>query len=238
MKIAGRIVLYLLLLIVVGGNLTSAFAQEQSCKCGTGCGCKKDSPSATCTCGTAHSMMMSHDHENVFLKMMDTMMMAMDAAPLDVSPEGNFLRQMIPHHEGAIEMAKYEISNGKDPQMIQLAKSILAEQQGEIAEMQTLLLLYPFKADKQAPTAYKAAMSATMDTMMGATPTDSLLSGKNVDCAFALVMLPHHQAAVDMATALLRFNPQGQVANYALRIISDQQIEIEQMASFIHKHCK
>lgn len=170
--------------------------------------------------------------------MMDTMMMAMDAAPLAASLEGNFLRQMIPHHEGAIEMAKYEITHGKDPQMLQLAKSILTEQQGEIAAMNALLRLYPLKTDTQPSTAYKSAVSATMDTMMNTTPTDSLLAEKSVDCAFALVMLPHHQAAVDMAVAFLRFNPKGQVANYALRIISDQQIEIQQMATYIHKHCK
>lgn len=236
MKITSRVLLSFSIMIITGGFLTSATGQERSCKCGIGCGCTKDNLSVTCKCGMDHSMMMSH--ENVFLKMMDTMMMAMDAVPLDASPEGNFLRQMIPHHEGAIEMAKYEIANGKDPQMLQLAKSILAEQQGEIVEMQALLRLYPLTANKQPSAEYKTAMSATMDTMMATTPTDSLLASKSIDCTFALVMLPHHQAAVDMAAALLRFNPQGQVANYALRIISDQQIEIEQMETYISKHCK
>lgn len=236
MNVVDKMLLYLSIIIVTGVSFTSALGQERSCKCGIGCSCKKDISSATCKCGMTHSMMMSH--KNDILKMMDTMMTAMDTAPLDASPEGNFLRQMIPHHEGAIEMAKYEIANGKDPQMLQLAKSILTEQQGEIAEMRALLRLYPLKTDEQPSPEYKVAMSATMDTMMAGTPTDSLLSGKNVDCTFALVMLPHHKAAVDMAVALLRFTPQGQVANYALRIISDQQIEIEQMREYISKHCK
>lgn len=233
MKIVYRI---LLIMIVVGGFFTFAIGQEQNCKCGAGCACKKNTASATCKCKTPHSMRGAG--ENIFLKMMDTMMMAMDTTSLGASSEGNFLRQMIPHHEGAIEMAKYEIANGKDPQMLQLAKSILTEQQGEIAEMQAMLRLYPFKADEQSSPGYNAAMSATMHAMMEMTPTDSQLAGKSVDCSFALVMLPHHQAAVDMAAALLRFNPQGQVGTYALRIISDQQIEIEQMAAYISKYCK
>lgn len=212
---------------------------EQNCKCGPSCACKSDSLSVACKCKMTHSMHdMTMSSENVFLKMMDTMMTAMDAAPLDAAAEGNFLRQMIPHHEGAVEMAKYEIAHGKDPQMLQLAKSILVEQQGEIAEMQAMLLFYPFKGSEQPSPEYNAAMSAAMNTMMSATPTDSQLSGNSVDCAFAQVMLPHHKAAVDMAAALLRFNSQGQVATYALRIISDQQIEIEQMATYISKHCK
>lgn len=236
MRTVHKMLLSLSILIIAGVFFTSVVGQEQSCKCSTGCTCQKDNPSGACKCKMSHSMMMSG--ENVFLKMMDTMMTAMDTAPLDASPEGNFLRQMIPHHEGAIEMAKYEIANGKDPQMLQLAKSILAEQQGEVAEMQAMLRLYPFKNNEQPSPGYNTAMSATMHTMMAATPTDSLLTGKSVDCAFAMVMLPHHQAAVDMASALLRFSPQGQVATYALRIISDQQIEIEQMAAYINKHCK
>lgn len=236
MRTVHKMLLSLSILIIGGGFFMSAAAQEQSCKCGAGCTCKKDNPSATCKCKTSHSMMMFG--ENVFLKMMDTMMTAMDATLLDASPEGNFLRQMIPHHEGAIEMAKYELANGKDPQMLQLAKSILTEQQGEVAEMQAMLRFYPFKSNEQPSSEYNTAMSATMHAMMAATPTDSLLSGKSVDCAFAMVMLPHHQAAVDMASALLRFSPQGQVATYALRIISDQQVEIEQMAAYISKHCK
>jgi uncharacterized protein (DUF305 family) len=39
---------------------------------------------------------------------------------------------MIPHHQGAIEMAKAELGNGKDPQLRQLAEEIIAAQEKEI----------------------------------------------------------------------------------------------------------
>ncbi len=209
-----------------------AYSQEVQCKCGEQCKCGTD-----CKCGMNHSM---HQitQENTFLKMMDSMMTAMDAAPLGTSTQGNFLRQMIPHHKGAIEMAKYEIANGKNRQMIQLAKSILTEQQGEIAEMNALLALYPLKQSETVTAEYKKAMDDAMMKMMITSPSDKDLEGKSIDCAFAMVMLPHHQAAVDMATALLKLSPEGQVATYAARIISDQQIEIQQMDEFINQHCK
>lgn len=219
MKIVHRILLLLSIMLVSGGIFMSAFGQELN-----------------------HMHGMYHSStttsQNVFLNMMDTMMTAMDAAPLDDSVEGNFLRQMIPHHVGAIEMAKYEIAHGKNPEMLQLAKSILAEQQGEVDEMHTMLHLYPFKSNAHPTELYNTAMNETMKTMMATTPTNTQLAGKDVDCAFALVMLPHHKAAVDMASAVLRFNLQQQIATYALRIISDQQIEIEQMTNFINNHCK
>jgi uncharacterized protein (DUF305 family) len=42
---------------------------------------------------------------------------------------------MIPHHEGAIEMARAELSFGKDPTMRRLAQEILVDQKSEIDAM-------------------------------------------------------------------------------------------------------
>jgi len=80
-----------------------------------------------------HNQMSSE--KNIFLAMMDTMMIKMKEIPTDRSTENVFIGQMIPHHEGAIEMANYEIKKGKDFRMIQLAKSILAEQTDEVQQM-------------------------------------------------------------------------------------------------------
>ena len=44
----------------------------------------------------------------------------------------DFARMMIPHHQGAIGMAKAELANGKDPQLRQLAEEIIAAQEKEI----------------------------------------------------------------------------------------------------------
>src|SRR5262245_34271986 len=43
-----------------------------------------------------------------------------------------WLESMIAHHQGAIEMSNAEIANGKNPDVIQMAKTILADQQAEI----------------------------------------------------------------------------------------------------------
>jgi uncharacterized protein (DUF305 family) len=46
---------------------------------------------------------------------------------------------MIAHHEGAVMMAKTETSQGKNPDAIQLSKSIVTSQEAEIQEMKALL---------------------------------------------------------------------------------------------------
>ena len=46
-----------------------------------------------------------------------------------------FVDMMIPHHEGAIEMAKVELAKGEDAELKRLAQAIIDAQQREIAEM-------------------------------------------------------------------------------------------------------
>lgn len=70
-------------------------------------------------------------------------MMDMHARMNEVKPSGDvdvdFVAGMIPHHQGAIDMAKVELENGSDPEIKKLAEDIIAAQEKEIALMKEWL---------------------------------------------------------------------------------------------------
>jgi len=81
---------------------------------------------------------------------MDKMMEAMAAKPSgDV--DRDFSAIMIPHHQGAIEMAQSELRFGHNEQLRRIAQEIIVEQQQEIVAM-NLALGQPLPASHPAPT--------------------------------------------------------------------------------------
>ncbi len=67
------------------------------------------------------------------------MMQAMEGMQPSGNPDKDFAAMMIPHHQGAIEMAKIELQYGTDPQLKAMAEKIIAAQEKEIAELQDWL---------------------------------------------------------------------------------------------------
>ena len=70
---------------------------------------------------------------------MERMDRQMATAPMNGNVDHDFASMMIPHHQGAIDMAKAELIYGTDPVMHRLAQEILVDQQSEIDAMRLWL---------------------------------------------------------------------------------------------------
>lgn len=89
---------------------------------------------------------------------MDRMMAAMEIKPSgDI--DRDFAAMMIPHHQGAIDMALAELRHGSNEQLRRIAQEIIVEQQQEIAAMQ-LAVGNALPPSAPAPTQVERAASA------------------------------------------------------------------------------
>jgi uncharacterized protein (DUF305 family) len=70
-------------------------------------------------------------------KMMNGMMG--DHAGHSANADSDFVAMMIPHHQGAIDMAQVQLNFGQDAELRSLAENIISSQQSEIQEMTTWL---------------------------------------------------------------------------------------------------
>ena len=75
----------------------------------------------------------------------------MQRAPTNGIPEHDFVTMMIPHHQGAIDMAKALLLMTQDPAMRNLAQGIVTEQQNDIKVMQAWLARYQPAQTRAAP---------------------------------------------------------------------------------------
>jgi uncharacterized protein (DUF305 family) len=92
-----------------------------------------------------------------FHQQMDSVMTVMDKGmqqmggvpPTDL--DASFAAMMVPHHQGAVDMARLQLLYGKDPELRRLAQSIIAEQQIEIQQMTAWLRKHQAATSSAAP---------------------------------------------------------------------------------------
>ena len=147
----------------------------------------------------------------------------------------HFIEQMIPHHDGAIAMAKLALVKAAHPEIKTLAQTIIEAQEKEIQDMQGWYKNW-FGRDVKEQDAYSygmmgggGMMSSGGMHMGGQDEIKALENASDFDKAFIESMIPHHQLAIMMAQMLKAGTDRPEMLSLAENIIESQTTEIEQM---------
>jgi uncharacterized protein (DUF305 family) len=162
--------------------------------------------------------------------------MNMNLGPKDEFIDLRFIDAMIPHHQGAVEMAKAALENSARPEMKQLAEAIIAAQEQEIQQMRDWRRAwYPDASDEpmmyDAEMGHMMPMSEEMRSMMMMN-MDLGAADDQFDLRFINGMIPHHEGALVMAQEILEKSDRPEIKQLAQNILSSQQQEIEQMKAW------
>ena len=155
-----------------------------------------------------------------------------------MSFDAQFIDMMVPHHQGAVEMAKIAQERAEHPEITQMAEMIITAQEGEISQMKAWRLAW-FGSD-ETPPMERMPMVPGMGghgghgTMDMAADVEALRAAPEpFDKAFIEAMIPHHQSAIDAAKAAEGRAERAEIKELAQAIMTDQQREIEQMQQWL-----
>ena len=160
-------------------------------------------------------------------------------APSDSSPEAGFARDMMVHHAQAVEMAEIVRDKTESQEIRTLAADIALTQQAQIGQMQGWLQVWNLP-----PTGTEPAMSWMGEPHEGrmpgmASPEEinelQRASPEEAEVLFLQLMIPHHEAAVPMAEAVLEESDRKEVERLAGSIVASQQAEIELMRGLLQR---
>ena len=159
----------------------------------------------------------------------------MDMPPSESQPfDQMFIDMMVPHHQGAVQMAMLVRERGEHAEIKSMAEGIITSQEAEIERMKGWRKAWFGSADTPAmgmPMAH--AKMPGMAEMPGMThmadDIERLKTATPFDLAFLDAMIPHHQGAVTMAQACAGKAQHDEVKSLAADIIRDQEKEIAQM---------
>ena len=134
-----------------------------------------------------------------------------------------FIDAMVPHHQGAVDMARVALENAEHREIEQLSRNIISTQQAEIEELRAI------KEEEFGTSEVPMEMGAGEMEAMGMMDPEQLAHSEPFDRAFIDAMIPHHRSAIEMAQVAYQESDNPEIRTLAEGIVEAQIREITQM---------
>lgn len=167
---------------------------------------------------------MMNDPNNPFaqteMQMNERMMAAVGADPSDT-----WVRKIIEHHRGAVEMSNIVLGQTQDERVRRMAQMTIDKQTREIQELEELVRQGATPSPESA-SLYRAAETEMHDRMMAA-------RGATIDETWMRKMIEHHRGGIALSDIVLANNPTPQVREQAQKTKADQLKEIGDLEAML-----
>lgn len=221
--------------ILITAAIVSAGLLLQSC----------DNSSSTTVKTETDTTMSNMDHsDNMDMKNMNhdmpqsmtTMMSSMSAMKMTGDFDLDYANMMIPHHQSAVDMAQEYLPKAKDEKIKTMAQNIIAAQQKEIGELKTMIANHkPSDAKAHSGEGHAAGehneLMETMNKMIDEMKAMKMTGDADKD--FVMMMIPHHQSAVDMAENEISHGKNYDLKKLSQKIVADQNSEIKEFQDWM-----
>lgn len=149
-------------------------------------------------------------------------------APAELVEDGKysderFVDMMAAHHRMAIEMAKVARENAEHQEIKQLAEEMISAQQGEVEKLSSI------KKRSLGSTEVATEMNPADRSMFAMLSPDRLADQRPFDRAFIASNLPHHAAAIELASIALMQSDNPEIRDLARGVVDDQSAEVGRM---------
>lgn len=167
---------------------------------------------------------------------LNQMINGINNARLTNSISHNFIVQMIPHHEAAIQMSKNLLKYTTNLALQNIASNIISEQTRSIERMRIILCCCAQERNsRQCLCKYKTKTDEILKTMFS--QMSCAESTNNIDCNFIREMIPHHMGAVRLCENALQYDICSELTPILKNIISSQKRGIIQMKRLYSQLC-
>jgi uncharacterized protein (DUF305 family) len=140
---------------------------------------------------------------------------------IEITDEKVFIREMIPHHQEAMDTSKVVLAQTQDPELKKFTQDVIDAQTREVTQMKGWLKDW-FNEEYAGNSKYMPMMGDL-----------SKFEGKALDKMYVEGMIRHHQGAIDMAQKVLTLNPRPEIKKMADDIISVQQTEVTTLQQWL-----
>lgn len=176
-------------------------------------------PAMDANMAAGNSMQMSGPFAEAEMRMDEQMMAAVGS---DVGQ--NWLKKMIVHHQGAIDMSRIVLDQNPTADVAKMARETIAKQGKEIEDLQKLV--QEGAPDQRSAELYRPAMMDMHQKMMAA-------SGADISQTYMRKMLEHHKGAVAMSDIALANGVTGTLRSQVEKTRSDQRKEIAMVEAML-----